>query len=370
VQRLRKQPDSAGRARGALLLWLVALAVTGYVGYRYVDFGALHSAVPWHAAGEAKAPPHTSGSAAPANAPELAASPATSRASSASSEPAQPSSANDAAATGANDQADIEQRVARVEGELARLSADLAAHAPADRAWQLAELRYLLRIADHRARLEHDGAGAASLLDVAADLLTSLDDRSLDPVRVAVDASRQALASTPSVDLDALHDRLAALRQSVEVLPVKLPKYAPTVQPSDSAETTHDGLERLLERLRSLVDFRTRDAAEPPPLLRPEDERYLRLNLMLTVEAAEVGALRRDDATYRKSLVELDTAVAQYFEPSDERVVHMRDEIGQLERVQLSVALPDLSGALRALDSRSTAGNPDTTNAVAATPSP
>jgi uncharacterized protein HemX len=124
----------------------------------------------------------------------------------------------------------------------------------------------------------------------------------------------------------------------------------------------------LLARLEALVDFRSRAAAQPPPLLRPDDERYLRLNLMVTVEVAEVAALRRDDAAYHKSLVELDTAVAEYFEPGDDRVVRIRDEIAQLEHVQLTVALPDLSGALRALDAPARSQRAAGSNAAAPSP--
>ena len=330
---------NGGRARSALLLWLVALAATGYVGYRYVDWGAVRT--PWHSAhGAPSAPSKSVAAEAPrVQAPEAptAVAPAEDTAQAAGSTPSSLDSA---------------ERLHRVEDEVARLGADIAARAPDQRAWRLAELDYLLRIADHRARLEHDGAGASAMLDAAADLLGSIDDRALDPVRVAVDASRQTLANAPRVDIDAIHDRLAALRQSVAVAPVKLPKYVPA-QATPSPDATHDALSRLLARLGSLVDFRSRDASQPPPLLRADDERYLRLNLMLITEEADVAALRRDDAAYRKSLVELDTAAALYFEPSDDRVARIRDEIAALERLPLAIALPDLSGALHALEASS-----------------
>jgi uroporphyrin-3 C-methyltransferase len=335
------EAKSDGRARFALLVWAIALIVTGYIGYRFVDVRSLR--LPWQAA-----------SAPAVMTPPVSPAPAAVAGATTTAPAAAATESGAAAANLAQGNPDAqEQRLRSVEEAVSRLGARVAVQTPDERAWRVAELDYLLRIADHRARLERDGAGAAALLDAASELLATIDDRSLDPVRVAVDASRQALANAPAVDVDAIHDRLTALEHGIEAAPAKLPKYSPAAPPS--AEAAHDGLTRLLARLGALFDFRTRNAAQPPPLLRADDERYLRLNLMLIVEKAEVAALLRDDAAYHKSLIELDSAVAEYFEPSDDRVGRIRDEIAQLQRLQLSVPLPDLTGALRSLESRATA---------------
>ena len=79
----------------------------------------------------------------------------------------------------ADDLAAQVQVLARTRTALSAATAAAAprqAPAPAPRDWQLTEVEYLLRLANHRLRLERDADGATALLSSADGILADIDE--------------------------------------------------------------------------------------------------------------------------------------------------------------------------------------------------
>lgn len=214
--------------------------------------------------------------------------------------------------------------------------------------WQVAEVRYLLRMANHRLGLERDARGAALLLAAADDALRDLDDPRFTPVRARIAEERLAVAGLPAVDAEGLYLALEAIKRDLDQLPLDLPAFADHAPSDTNTEPPEDGWRAVWKAVSELVRVRRVDAARP--LLAPEEAAYLELNLRLTLERAQLAGLRREQAVFSASI---DTAIdwiEAWHDAADPDVRPIVEGLEAIAEVRLDAPMPDLSGSLVALD--------------------
>ena len=235
-------------------------------------------------------------------------------------------------------------RAAVDRGALERQGTAAAEVLPRD--WQLAEERYLLRMANHRLLLERDAAGAAVLLRGADDVLAAIDDFALHEVRARIAEETLALESLPVLDAEGLFLQIEAIKRDLGRLPLRLPE----LQPADVRPVEPTGIWAMLRaELAGLVRFRHFDGAVRP-LLAPEEAVYLELNLRLMLERAQLAGLRREQAIYEQSIATASDWIERYLDLEAPDVRRLRDGLRALEGVSLAAPLPDISGSLNALN--------------------
>ena len=218
---------------------------------------------------------------------------------------------------------------------------------PSRREWKIAEVAYLLRIANHRVLMERDAAGALVLLQAADVILQELDDFALYQVRAQLADEILSLENVESNDVQGLFLRLEAVKTELRAQNVKLPRFdAPAAADADP-ET---GLwQALVDQLGRYLRFRRFEGESVRPLLAPEEAAYLELNLRLMLERAQLAALRREQVVYEQSLQTAADWIATYLDTEETSVIRSLEELESLSRVQLDVPLPDVSGSLSAL---------------------
>ena len=84
--------------------------------------------------------------------------------------------------------------------------------------WQLAEVEYLMRVAQHKLILQNDFEGAAVTLQAASDLIGFTGDPGLLPVRVMISEEIADLKTRKRPDLVGMTLMLAQLGRQVRVL--------------------------------------------------------------------------------------------------------------------------------------------------------
>ena len=95
--------------------------------------------------------------------------------------------------------------------------------------------------------------------------------------------------------------------------------------------------------------FRRFEGESVRPLLAPEEEAYLELNLRLMLERAQLAALRREQVVYEQSLQTTADWISTYLDLESPGVVRSLEELEALSTVILDQPLPDVSGSLSAL---------------------
>lgn len=259
--------------------------------------------------------------------------------------------------------AETEARQQAEEALTRSISEGMRLSPPSTREWKLAEVEYLLRIANHRLLMERDAAAAARLLATADEVLAELDDYALYPVRAQLAEERLALANVEEIDIPGAFLRLEAVKSSLTALPLGLPEYLAERRPAREPAAERSLWQAVLDRLGTFVELR-RHAEGVRPLLGPVEAGYLEMNLRLMLERAQLALLRRDGMLYRYSLASALRWLDDYLDEDSPAVVEVRAELQSLATLDLERELPDISGSLTNLRSLSRYGIED----VEATP--
>ena len=218
---------------------------------------------------------------------------------------------------------------------------------PSEREWKLAEVEYLLRVANHRLLMEQDVATASGLLQAADGILEALDELALHPVRAALADETLALSRSEGADVQGLYLRLDALKRQLESLALARPQYS-LPAPVEAPDEPVGLLEAVAAEFRQLLRFRRTDATVKP-LLAPNEAVYLELNLRLMLEQAQLAALKRDQVVFDSSLGSAQEWVRSYLALDDPDVQGALEILADLRQVQIDAPLPDLSASLQAL---------------------
>ena len=218
---------------------------------------------------------------------------------------------------------------------------------PSQREWRLAEAEYLMRIANHRVLMEGDSAGALKLLEAADEIIASLDDFALHQVRARLADEIIALRQVRRDDLQGVYLRLEAAKTLAIALPYATPAYLERDTAPPPEQTVW---EEMVDELKRFVRIRTLANEESiKPLLAPDEEDYLELNLRLAFEQAQLAALRRHQAVFEQALQSARDWVADYKDGNDPGTTGVLDELEALLTTDLARDLPDVSGSLNEL---------------------
>lgn len=227
--------------------------------------------------------------------------------------------------------------------------------------WLLAETEYLLRLANQRILMENTSVGALALLKSADAILKETDDVSIYAVRKALASDIAALEAVPTFDLEGSYLKLAAMAEQVNNLRLvpltdknKLPSLIEQITPESVSESWTQGLKtswaNAMAKLEKLIVIQHRDE-QIEPLLSPEQTYYLQQNLHLMLEQAQLALLRKEQATFDRSLDKASKWVSTYFEAEDPTTQALLRGIDDVKTLRISPQLPDISGSLNALKS-------------------
>ncbi len=215
--------------------------------------------------------------------------------------------------------------------------------------WNVAEVEYLLRIAE-RAALMRDVGSAIAVLRAADDRLQAVGDNRLHPVREQIAAELHALRTANLPDVEGISAELAAISGQLQELPLATAERQSVEQAADQpAETDgwRSALERIGNDLRGLVTIRRGEA--PAALTTPERRFFLRQNLQLKLETARLALLEKRQMLYRDSLAESADWVRRYYPPDHSGVAATLQRIQALQAVDIAPELPRLGAALQTL---------------------
>lgn len=240
-----------------------------------------------------------------------------------------------------------------VDEALDRVLAELAREQNADeREWLHAEAAYLLRLANQRVQLERDPEGAAALLRTADARLSEADNPALLPVRRALASELAALEAVPRVDRTGLYLALDAQQQQLATLPLAQDVEELALEIGNGGAPTggwREQLGRFAGELTSLVTVRHHDQALEA-LIAPEQEAYLRQNVRLLLEQAQLALLKEEEALYRASLDKAITLVEGYYATDRDGVQNTLARLAELRERAIRPELPDISGSQQALN--------------------
>ncbi len=250
----------------------------------------------------------------------------------------------------------LQEANAVVEGHSRRL---LSLTATTTDDWRLAEVEYLLRLANQRILTSKDGETALNLLRAADQIILELGDPRLFKVRESIADDRASLSLVGQQDLDGIFLQLSSLSKLIDRLPLLVvPEFdsSKSIADSEVTESTAPAWQQKFiaigkstwREVKSLLIIQGRDT-DIKPLLPPEQQYYLRGNLRLLINQAQLALLDGRQVAYLDSLESAEQWLKDYF-PNDEAATQtVIADIQQLQMIKVEVELPDVSNSLLAI---------------------
>lgn len=226
--------------------------------------------------------------------------------------------------------------------------------------WLLAEVEYLLRMANQRLLMMRDAKSAITLLSQADQLLITIDEYGLFPVRQLLSEDIAALRAIEYFDLEGTWLTINALIGRIDKLAFLSPnKFKPDPSERRSARdiaSTDTWQEHLQATVTETWDafirqFRIRtDRSEVVTELLPlSEELHLRQNLRLMLEQAQLALLQGKKRLYQESLGNVASWLKIWFLNTGQEIIEMQREIDTLLQVPVLQTLPDISRSVVAL---------------------
>jgi len=103
-------------------------------------------------------------------------------------------------------------------------------------------------------------------------------------------------------------------------------------------------------QLKQLVRIQNMDKPDVP-LLAPSQSFFLRENLKLRLISARLALLARDQTSYKADLKAARDWLGKYYDVNDKSVATARAALQTLNDSEISIEMPDISGALEVLRS-------------------
>ncbi|MEL6214204.1 MAG: uroporphyrinogen-III C-methyltransferase [Pseudomonadota bacterium] len=244
-------------------------------------------------------------------------------------------------------------RVRNTEEALARLQ---GISSGSQRSWLLAETEYYMQLANAQLQLANNPELASEALKLADQRVRELADPTFTPVRRALAEEIASLATLSTGDIEGASLTLGSLMSMVDTLPID--QDVRSAANEDTSEPTVDDAEDAAgwDRMRGKVGdalgsfVRVRKSNTPlEPLLPPEAESLLRLNLKLELQSARSALLLGENTAFRQNLADIRDWITQYFDVSDDAVQSMLGMLDDVDDARRSSARPDISGSLTLL---------------------
>ena len=216
--------------------------------------------------------------------------------------------------------------------------------------WQLAEVEYLMRIAQHKLILENDFEGAAITLQAASDKIAATADPGLLPVRVQISDEIAILKTRARPDLVGMTLVLSQLGRQIKAL---APGYLPRTEASQNkVETQGTGpidqsiSERVVSFISSQVSVK-KDESLPTrtEALVIDIEQTLEDNLKLT----RWTVLERDNFQFQRLMEENLRLFKQYYSLDNAANYDFYSQLAELQKATVKPEKPDISGSLELL---------------------
>lgn len=221
--------------------------------------------------------------------------------------------------------------------------------------WKLAEVDYLLRMANQRILMEHEATNSLALAQSANSILAELQNADLFTARKKLTEEIEALKLASKVDREGIYLQLLAITQQIENLPLIEPLFEEDEETIAAMEQGEElPPQTLWQRVQNVgkhawqklsIYVRVRDQGRRvDAILPPEDQMYLKQNLRLMLEQAQIGLLREEQHVYQASLDKAQNWIRDYYPLNDQAQIVLND-LEQLKKSNVQQPLPDFTGS-------------------------
>ena len=222
-------------------------------------------------------------------------------------------------------------------------------------AWLLSDANFLLNNALRKLKIDTDVDTAQSLLEEAAKVTNSHYLSQVAQVRTAIQADLNNLKSVNQVDQNGLMQRLTALANNLDDLPMLENESVNTTQNEGEVSNSIDDWQQNIEKtansfLDHFIRVSDKNKNDEKGFIAPNQEVYLRENIRLRLQLAILAIPRQQNALYDKSLEAVSTWIRSYFNTQNENVKSFLKELDELSEQSIYLDVPEQLQSLNVLN--------------------
>lgn len=240
------------------------------------------------------------------------------------------------------EQSSYTQQINALQAQVQKLGANPATESST---WLMSEADFLLNNALRKVVLDNDIETAKSLLIEADNVLNQVSDPKVLPIREAIKADLNSLADVNQVDQNNLMQRLAALANLVDDMPLAESDEEREVESGEVSSSIDDWQKNIEKSADSFLShfIRINDKAKvsnDKGFIAPNQEIYLRENIRLRLQIAMMTIPRQQNELYKQSLDAVSTWVRSYFDVENGNVKQFLKEIDSLMEQAIYIDAP------------------------------
>jgi uroporphyrin-3 C-methyltransferase len=204
---------------------------------------------------------------------------------------------------------------------------------------EIAEVDYLLRLANERLQLFSDPAAADQALELADMHLAALDNPMYLGVRQDIAAGRRDLASVNIPDYLEISSQLDSIQNEVASLPL----HGASPATPNSGEEDGDGWWQKVKNVFSNLVTVRRSTDVENERISLQDTDYIRQRVWLQLEIAHLSLMRRDQEAFRASLERVQESLSTWFDTSSSSYKTVKQGLDGLTALDVQVDVPDIT---------------------------
>lgn len=216
-------------------------------------------------------------------------------------------------------------------------------------AWRLAELRFLLQIANQRLQLHKDKDGALQALKSAETTLLKLGAKKYLPVRKSLAKEIVAVEAFLTPNISAISERIVELLAVIKAMPVEaeIEKQQKITLLPEASQEEGGFISGLVSGINDAVIIQKFDQSVQKTMGLDEKEKLNNL-LQLRFETLRLMVLQGLDYDYHQQLQLIQQTLDKYYPAIIKE--SLQQHLDELGKVKLSPSPPDISGSLMQLN--------------------
>ncbi len=217
--------------------------------------------------------------------------------------------------------------------------------------WELNDVALLLLIGAKQLQVTGDPEAVLPVWQLASDQVARSADPQLLVVRAQLGKEIELLQSMESVEIDRISSGLLELIGGIDSLPLRsgllqtaMQSDAPGDDQAENSEASgvRGTLDEIWTDLKSLV--RVKKVTDPSSLpLNPHIRSDLLERLKLSLSAAQIAALKGQSEVYQANLAYVSGALNQYFDREQVAVMEYSESLRDLSRLPIVASTPDVT---------------------------
>ncbi len=240
----------------------------------------------------------------------------------------------------------MEARVTEAAGQQAQLEKLYSNRATDEVDSLIADIEQSVSLANQQLLVSGQVASALMLLQEADRSAVKSKNTSLLVIHRLLLRDIEKLKASPAVDTLALATRIETISQSLMQLP--LLTDLPDVAGSPAVVANQASSNRWVGEIQRL--FRVHKVDDPSALLvSPEQAFFIRQNAQLSLASARLALLSRNEALFKSDISKVESALKNYFDIRNRKVVNQLANLEQLSATKIAVELPSLVETLNSV---------------------